>query len=364
VASRSRFGSIALLPSGRHRARYRQPGTTQWVNAPTTFETKGDAQTWLDITRADLVRGAWLPADSGITLRGFADPWLDNRTLTPRTRALYRDILDKHILPPLGSTQMRKLTPAVVNAWYARTATTTPTLRAHAYSLLRTICQSAVGDNVLMANPCRIRGASKAKRASTTEPATLEELAVIVDAIPKRYKLMVLLAAWCGLRYGELAELRGYDLDTKVGLIKVRRGVTWVAGEAVVGPPKTTAGIRDVALPPHLLPTVRSHLLEFGVGRDGLLFPSREDPAEHMRPSTLWSVWDRARAKAGREDLRFHDLRHTGATLAAATGATIAELMARLGHSTPTMALRYQHAARDRDVEIAAKLSDLAIGQE
>jgi integrase len=68
-----------------------------------------------------------------------------------------------------------------------------------------------------------------------------------------------------------------------------------------------------------------------------------------------------AREAAGRPDLRFHDLRHTGAVLAAQTGATLAELMSRLGHSTPQAALRYQHAARGRDAEIAAKLSELAV---
>jgi len=68
----------------------------------------------------------------------------------------------------------------------------------------------------------------------------------------------------------------------------------------------------------------------------------------------------RARDKAGRPDLRFHDLRHSGAVLAAATGASLAELMARLGHSTPTAAIRYQHAAKGRDHEIAALLSKLA----
>ena len=79
-----------------------------------------------------------------------------------------------------------------------------------------------------------------------------------------------------------------------------------------------------------------------------------------MGPSTLQHHWYRARKAAGRPDLRFHDLRHTGAVLAAATGASLAELMARLGHSTPQAAMRYQHAAAGRDREIAAMLSKLA----
>jgi integrase len=74
-------------------------------------------------------------------------------------------------------------------------------------------------------------------------------------------------------------------------------------------------------------------------------------------------MWAKARKAAGRDDLRFHDLRHTGAVLAAQQGATIAELMARLGHTTPQMAIKYQHASLDRDAEIARRLSALAEGR-
>jgi integrase len=151
---------------------------------------------------------------------------------------------------------------------------------------------------------------------------------------------MILLAAWCALRFGELTELRGYDIDTKRGVIKVRRAVTWVDSKAVIGKPKSDAGTRDVAIPPHLLPLVRAHLLEFGVGKDGLLFPAAHTDT-NMRPATLYKVFYPARDQAGRPDLRFHDLRHTGAVLATSTGATLAELMGRLGQSTPGAAMRY-----------------------
>jgi integrase len=116
-----------------------------------------------------------------------------------------------------------------------------------------------------------------------------------------------------------------------------------------------------VAIPPHLLPAVREHLLQHTApGPDGLLFPSRQDPKEHLRQSSLARVYYPARAKAERPDLRFHDLRHTGAVLAAQTGATLAELMGRLGHSTSQAALRYQHVGMDRDALIAARLSEMA----
>ena len=133
-------------------------------------------------------------------------------------------------------------------------------------------------------------------------------------------------------------------------------------GLYIVGLPKTDAGIRDVAIPPHLLPEVRAHLEDHtGPGRDALLFPAAAKGDRHMAPSTLYKVYYPARNAAGRPDLRWHDLRHTGATLAAQTGATIAELMGRLGHTTPGAAMRYQHAAADRDTEIARRLSELAM---
>jgi integrase len=355
--SRSGFGNVRKLPSGRWQARYTAPGG-RTVTAPMTFDAKIDALGWLATKRADLVRGAWLPADSSITFREYSTTWLAQRSLKPRTRDHYRRLLDAQILPTLGSTSIRLLSPALVRDWHAGLDPTTPTVRSHSYALLKAICATAVADDLLPANPCRVRGAGQAKRASRTEPASLDELAVLVAAMPDRYRLMTLLAAWCGLRFGELTELRGKDIDLRTSAIRIRRAVVHVDGKAIVSTPKSGAGVRDVAIPPHLMPAVRTHLA--GHGRDQLLFPAAGDPQAHMRPATLYRVYYPAREKAGRPDLRWHDLRHTGAVLAAATGATLAELMGRLGHSTPAAALRYQHAARGRDAEIAALLSKLA----
>ena len=113
-------------------------------------------------------------------------------------------------------------------------------------------------------------------------------------------------------------------------------------------------------IPPHLLPLVQAHLTNHVADdREGLLFPAAGDPTKHLAPATFYRVFYKARDHANRPDLRFHDLRHTGAVLAASTGATLAELMARLGHSTAGAAMRYQHAAQDRDKVIATALSAL-----
>jgi integrase len=257
-----------------------------------------------------------------------------------------------------------------VRAWYAKLARANghkikdrPTARAHAYGLLRTIMNTAVADELRDSNPCRVRGGGQAKRAVKIRPATLAELELLVKALPERYRLMALFAAWCALRFGELAELRRSDVDIKNAIVHVRRGVTRTKGSRIVKGPKSEAGKRPVNIPPHLMPMVKNHLREHVVvGKSALVFPSSGDPTHHMAPSTLYKVYYPAREAAGRPDLRFHDLRHTGATLAAATGATLAELMARLGHSTPGAAMRYQHAAAERDKVIAQALSKLANG--
>jgi len=109
------------------------------------------------------------------------------------------------------------------------------------------------------------------------------------------------------------------------------------------------------------MPAVRNHLAQHTApGRDALIFPASANEDRHMALATLYKVYYPAREAVGRPDLRWHDLRHTGAALAAQTGATLAELMGRLVHSTPGAAMRYQHAAADRDAEIARRLSQLA----
>jgi len=232
-------------------------------------------------------------------------------------------------------------------------------MRSHAYSLLRTIMTSAVNDELIDSNPCRIVGASRSKRVHKIRPASVPELAELTEAMPERLRLMVTLASWCALRFGETVELRRGDVDLSEEVIRVRRAAVRTKDGYVITTPKSDAGQRDVTIPPHVVPLIEDHLSRFGgADRDALIFPA--DNGGHLQPSTLYRSWYKARAKAGRKDLRWHDLRHSGATLAAATGASLAELMGRLGHSTPTAAMRYQHQAKGRDKEIAALLSKLA----
>jgi integrase len=349
--ARRQFGSIRPLPSGRYQARYTDPaGVTR--KAPVTFDARIDAEAWLPPAENAVAK------PSATTFGAYAESWLATRQLATTTRDHYAQILRDHIEPTFGGETIASITPAAVRAWHA-SLKTGPTAKAHAYGLLRTIMATAVADDVISSSPCRVRGAGQAKRVKRIQPASLPELETIAATVPPRYRLMILLAAWCALRFGELAELRRGDVDVKNAVVHVRRGVTRTKGSRVVGGPKSEAEKRTVAIPPHLIPEVKRHLAaHVGMGKDALVF--RAATGGHLAPSSLYRVFYPAREAAGRPDLRFHDLRHTGATLAAVSGATLAELMGRLGHSTPGAAMRYQHAAADRDKIIAEALSRLA----
>ena len=359
------FGSVDRLATG-YRARYYGPDGRRY-KAPTLFSTKQDARGWLALRQAEIIKREWMPAGAQkpkpkrLTLAGYAEQWIAHRDLKDRTREHYRKLLDQHILPALGALPLASITADDIRAWHAKTAKGTPTLRAHCYGLLRTILGTAVTDGKIPANPAVIRGAGSARRAITIRPASLPELEKITTAMPEQYQGMILLASWCALRLGELTELRAKDIDLDDGVIRVRRAVVRTAGGFQVTTPKSEAGVRDVNVPPHLISALRDHMAKrVAPGGDSLLFPAAH--GGHLAPGTLYRQFYKARDVAGRPDLRFHDLRHSGATLAALSGATLSELMSRLGHSTPAAALRYQHTARGRDKQIAAALSALAEG--
>lgn len=370
--ARRSFGALRKLPSKRWQASYIGPDTLRHP-APFTFTAKADAEAWLMSERALLETGRWTPpkgrnAVTVPTLHEYADRWLEHRELRPRTRTLYRSYLDRHILPPLGELPLTAITPARARDWHDN-LDTGPRAKSGAYSLLRTIMQTATDDELIVRNPVNIRNAGRTRRQHKVTPLTPAQVDTAAAAMPDRLRALLLLTAWCGLRIGEALELRRFDLDVsddgQAVAVKVRRAVSRMTGEWLVGPPKTMDGLRDVVVPPHIVPAVRKHLDEFtGAAPDALLFPSPSNAETWLQRSTLNLHWKPAAEAAGVPGARWHDLRHTGATLAAIAGATVPELMQRLGHSTPAAAMRYQHAAQGRDAAIAGALSRLAEGTD
>jgi len=365
--SRRGFGTVRRLPSGRYQASHMHEDTRH--TAPWTFQTKLDAGAWLAQRQADITRGAWpppagtAPAVRVPTFREWAAVCLRDRPLAAKTRENYAGLL-RHIEPAFGALPLTAITTSAVRAWN-RHLDTGPTQRANAYVLLASIMRSAVREHLIPASPCVLQGATTRKRQHKIEPADQYQIDAIATAMPDRLRMMVELAAWCALRLGELTALRRRDIemdpDLKHGAVLVRRSVVWLRSDGLphVKGPKSEAGERDVEIPPHLLPSLERHLERHVLpGRDALLFPAGRDPHAYIHPGTVTQAFKRARNKAGRPDLRFHDLRHTGLTMAAQEGATTAELMHRAGHSSPEMAMRYQHATRDRDRALAARLSE------
>lgn len=362
---RETFGAVRQLKSGRFQASYLGPDGMR-RNAPKTFGGIEDAQTWLAAQRTDISRGVW--RDQKSETRGFADyarEHINTRTntrgevLKPRTRDEYLRLLDGPLSEFHAST-LASITPEHVRRWYREQLDSGKVTQAgHAYRLLKSITATAVADGYLTSNPCQIRGAAKASTGRQISPPTDAELAIILATIDPRLSLLVEIAAWGGLRWGELTELRRGDVlfNGDQASLAITRAVTYTKSTGfVVGRPKSFAGVRTVALPTALTAPLRARLATLAPTDEALLFPSLKDPDTHLSAGTFAQFWRPARALAGRPDMPFHALRHFGATRYAMAGATAKELMRRMGHNDVAVAMRYQHDA-GRDAELVARMA-------
>ena len=359
VGSRRQFGSVRRLPSGRWQARYEHGG--QRYPSPVTFARKGDALAWLAEVETSIRRGAWADPEAGkVTFGEWATRWLTTRMdLRPSTRRLYEDLLRLHIEPAFGSIPLARLTVDEIVAWHGNLFGRQPATAAKAYRLLSEILRRAVDDGLLARSPARVPGAGT-ERPPERPTITPEDLEDLIAAMPERMQVVPVLACWCSLRRAEILGLQRCDMDLERAEIHVERTRQVLPGGAVVGPPKTEAGVRHVAVPPPVVPRLASHMERF-VPLEPRAWIVTGDKGGPLRPHSLQMAWDRARRAIGRPELHLHDLRHSGLTMAAAVGATTAELMHRGGHASPAAALRYQHASRERDQAIARAMAKLAV---
>lgn len=292
---RREFGTTRKLPSGRWQARYIGPDG-QRHTAPETFETKSDAQEWLNLTRADIERDVWRDPDVGaVNFEKYALRWKEERGLAPTTLDRYDGLLRLHILPTFGGKDLDEITPPSVRTWRAeRLKATGATTVAKSYRLLKAILQTAVDDDLLRSNPCRIKGAGK-EEADERPTATIEQVFDLADAMGPRWRLMVLLGAFASLRPEELAELRRHSVVIDECSLRVTQASPELTnGRRVTGDPKTRAGKRTVYLPDFLLPELRRHLQWFAEKeRDGLLFVGEKGAP--FRRSTFGRKWRKAR---------------------------------------------------------------------
>ena len=274
--------------------------------------------------------------------------------------------LRRHLNPTFGQMAIGDIREETVRKW--RTARLKagplsepqfgPVTVAKAYRLLRAILNTAAKDKRIKENPCQIDGADK--ESSPERPVlSVAEVYRLADAISPRYRALVLLATFGNMRWGELAGLRRRNLDLDGQSVRIVETV-YEFGQLVKGTPKSRASVRKIPLPELIITELRTHLERYAApGPEEFVFVGVK--GGQLRRSNFSKTWAAALAKAGLPTaVHVHDFRHTGNTFAAETGASLAELMNRMGHSSTRAAQVYMHAREERGQQIAAILDKMA----
>lgn len=359
------WGHVVRMRSRRYQASYVWPLGGPRHYAPTTYTAKTDAEHWLGAERRLIERGEWTPpADraaaatvAGVRLGDYGRQWIEQRNLKPRTRSLYESQFAQLIAESLGALPVTSITPARVRGWYAALDAEKVRRNSQAYGLLHSILATAVKDGLLASNPCQIEGAMNTRRSREPVILSVADMRRLADAAPDNRRALILLAAWCGLRWGEVSELRRRDLSEGCEILTVARAVTRRDGQTFIDTPKTGRP-RKVVLPPHIRTAVKHHLdVHVGADDDALLFPNSR--GGHLNDKVFAdSVFRPALKTIGREGVRIHDLRHFAGTQTARVGSLV-ETMTRLGHSTVKASMLYQQQVDGRDAAVADALSAL-----
>ncbi|MGH9167370.1 MAG: tyrosine-type recombinase/integrase [Acidimicrobiia bacterium] len=356
------MGSIRKRP-GRSRpyeARYRGPDGRQRSKS---FLRRLDAQRWLTERERERHRGEWV--DPALAQTPFAE-WCarvqaGRINLAPSTRARDESILRSLVLPTFGGMELRSIQPSDIREWVTELVEedyAANTVRK-AYQLLAQALAVAVQDGFLVRSPCRSIALPKVITVPQRflSPPEVEELA---GAIDQRYRVMVLVGAYAGLRFGEAAGLRVERLDLLRRALLVQETVAEVRGHVQIRPvPKSRASHRTVSLDAHLAQDLAEHLTTYPVGTDGFLFSAPEGGGLH-RTNFRRRFWQPAvRASVG-EPCRFHDLRHTHVAFLIEAGEDPKVIQERLGHASIRVTYdTYGHLFPGRDERAAERLAGL-----
>lgn len=272
---RRRFGWVRKLPSGRFQASYVGPDGRR-RGAPETFERKGDADRWLSVVESEVLRGEWTdPLLGRLPFGEYGERWIAEHRLGERTREEYRSLWRHHVATFLGHVELAELSTGTIRSWRAALLREgrSEDRTAKAYRLVRAILNTAVDDGRIRRNPCRIKGAGE-HRTAERATATVPQVYALVERMPARFRVLVLAAAFTGLRWGELIALRRCDVDLEARVPCVRRRLAQLSrGGMQAGAPKSAAGVRNVALPAVLLGELRQHVERYAwAGAEGLVF--------------------------------------------------------------------------------------------
>ena len=270
MVDRRHWGKLRKLPSRRWQASYVGPDMLRHT-ARSTFTAKIDAEGWLADERRLVELHAWTPPAQraaerlagGVTVAEYAAAWIAQRPLKARTRIGYESTLARHISSsPIGRLPLRSITSAAVRSWYASLGDAKPTARAHAYQLLHAVLATAVHDELLPSNPAHIPRAMAAPTRRQPVIVDAAEVAALGRAIRPELAALVLIAAWCGPRWGETVELRRRDVGKGCSSLTIARGATHRQRECRIDTPKSGRG-RVVVVPPHIRDALAEHLKRY-----------------------------------------------------------------------------------------------------
>jgi integrase len=357
----------------RWRARYRDPSGRERSRS---FTRKVDAEQFLVSIEDVKLRGAYVdPAAGKVPFAEWAERWFRTTAdLKPSSRRTYRKLLDKQILPAFERASLGGIDTLAVREWIAGLVERglSPSRVRSAHQVLSQILAAGVEGGRIVRNPAAgVRLPRIVRRNMHFLTARqVEDLAAAVDP---RYELLIRFAAYTGLRAGELVALRVRHVNLLRGRCEVGESATEVDGRLAWGPTKTYAH-RTAHLPRFLCEQLAAYLTERPHGPDDLVFtapqggPLREQKfvAGIFKPAAVRAglfVTRHLQPGTGREvvssDLRFHDLRHTCASLLIAQGASVKAVQAQLGHASATVTLdRYGHLFPDELQQLADRLQD------
>lgn len=353
------MASVSRNPRGKGwQARWRDPGGRQRKK---NFARRIDAQRWLDQMRAEMHRGQYIdPVAGKVRVQDVAASWaLGLGHLKESTAARYRGLLRTHVLPRFGTWPVAKVGHSDVRDWVHElsSAGLAPGTVRQAHRVLSLILDEAVQDERLARNPARRVPLPRARRL---EPRflTAEEVRALIAAAGSE-GLTVAVLAFCGLRYGEMAGLRVRQVNFLRRRSVVAESVTEVGGRLVWSTPKTNRS-RSVPFPPSLTPQIEARCA--GKRPEDLVFTSPAGAPLRLR-NWRSRVFDPACAAVGLVDVKPHDLRHTAASLAIASGANVKAVQRMLGHASAAMTLDVYAGLFADDLDAVAAALDGLVPQ-
>lgn len=358
-------GSISERPNGRWLAQIRLNGN----RISKIFETQKECRSWIKQMQAQIDSGLSWDATK-LTLGEYLKRWLKDieGSVRPKTHFQYTGVVKNHLNPKLGKIKLGDLTTNQVQLLYNSLRDESHSRRnvQLIHSVLHRALKVAAKQGLIGRNP--VSGVALPK-ITTKEMSVLDDnqaRQLMITAAGNRYEALLHLAITTGMRMGELLGLRWLDLDWASGTLKVQRQVQRHRGKGFVfQEPKTKAGRRVIELGPNTIRLLAGHHtrqeLESNTPsweENGLMFPSSKGtPADQRNVNRFFKDLLK---QAGLPEIRFHDLRHTAATLMLLNGIPVMIVSRRLGHSKPSVTLDiYGHYLPGMQKEAAALMDEL-----